>query len=201
VYLLGAYVNVKEEYEKMYVDIGFERSGLFKCLSKIRNYESVAYIGSSIHICPSFYFRNVAYIDNSCLALDFFSDLSKVLEYVESRKTYSGLPHIEYYDINYETGLDEHKQKYDLVICIYAPRSLGPAVSLSRINGNIIYLPMPSDNDLATENRVKIAGCVKFNKRGYYCDRTAMVGKPKKIRSSKQVFKEVNEYYLLERLT
>lgn len=127
-------MNVKEEYEKKYVAIGFERSGLFKCLSNIRIYESVAYIGSSIHICPSFYFRNVSYIDTSSLASDFFSDLRKVTEYVESRKTYSGPPYIEYYDKNYETGLDEHKQKYDLVICIYAPRSLGPAVSLSRIN-------------------------------------------------------------------
>jgi hypothetical protein len=43
-------------YQKVYVDLGFERGGLFELVQKEYHPREVLYLGCSIHITPAFSF-------------------------------------------------------------------------------------------------------------------------------------------------
>jgi hypothetical protein len=68
-----ASMDIVYEYEKQYRQLEFERIGLFCCIKKAFEVDSVVYIGSSIHIAPSFVFRHVTYIESGPTADEFCS--------------------------------------------------------------------------------------------------------------------------------
>ncbi|MBD3375223.1 hypothetical protein GF406_09320, partial [candidate division KSB1 bacterium] len=88
--------QIKHYYCKYFESIGFERLGLFECLQREFGERRVLYLGSFIHITPSFVFRNVTYLDRSELARDFFSDLTTVTDFIEQKKTYRSAPKVTY---------------------------------------------------------------------------------------------------------
>jgi hypothetical protein len=48
--------EIKANDQKYYASIHFERTALFECLNAYFDAETLLYIGSSIHITPSFIF-------------------------------------------------------------------------------------------------------------------------------------------------
>src|SRR4030042_1040311 len=93
--------NIRLHYDRLYRDIDFERAGLFASICKKYNPKRVVYVGSSIHVTPSFYFRNVTYADDSQLAQSFFSDKRDVAIFIGENKKYRGASQFEYYNIDY----------------------------------------------------------------------------------------------------
>ena len=70
--------EIKYNYKKYYENIQFERIGLFNCIKNNFKIDNVIYLGSSIHITPSFIFPNVTYVDTSELSSLFFQDIKSV---------------------------------------------------------------------------------------------------------------------------
>jgi hypothetical protein len=131
-------------YERVYRGIGFERAGLFEHLGKRYRPRKAAYIGSSIHVTPSFYLKNVTYVDDSALAQSFFSNARGLAAFIEANKRYRGRAAFEYADLDYRKARVPAEGDYDLALSILAPHSLERAVSCVRRGGVVVYLPLPS---------------------------------------------------------
>ncbi|MAU00940.1 MAG: hypothetical protein CL608_27660 [Anaerolineaceae bacterium] len=108
-------------YKKQYVDIQFERAGLFKLIREKYGATEVLYPGSSVHITPSFYFPHVVYVDSSPTAVDFFANETAVLAYINRKKTYKRSAYIRFIAQNYAEDLPEPEASFDLLLALFAP--------------------------------------------------------------------------------
>ena len=150
----------------MYESIEFERIGLFECLKSEFGERNILYLGSSVHVTPSFVFSNVTYVDNSENTRDFFKDETAVRQFVKRKKVYRHEPKIKYVNADYNTG--ELSKQHDLILALFAPGSLGAASRAASRNALIVYLPLPSENRASEITKdLKITGSVQM-KNGKY---------------------------------
>lgn len=108
-----------ELYKKYYVDKKSENLELFELLKEHFGITSAIYPGSFVHITPSLVFQKTAYIDNDRRIAGFFSD-PKVLDWVESKKEYTGKTIIVAFQQNYSKKVPAELGKYELLISQYA---------------------------------------------------------------------------------
>jgi len=195
-------VNVQFEYEKIYSVNNFERIDLFKCISKIYNIETVLYLGSSIHISPSFIFQNVTYIDNSDCTNEFFKYKEDIIDYINSRKIYNQTPYISYININYNTETKFINQKYDLVISINSYDSFESSVKFIRNDGILLFLPLPQESKVSRKNEyIKYMGKIIFTGKKYKYIKDEEIVDRKNVKNKKIVFQENNEYEVYKKET
>jgi len=195
-------VNVQFEYEKIYSVNNFERIDLFKCISKIFNIETVLYLGSSIHISPSFIFQNVTYIDNSDCTNEFFKYKEDIIDYINSRKIYNQTPYISYININYNTETKFMNQKYDLVISINSYDSFESSVKFIRKDGILLFLPLPQESTVSRKNEyIKYMGKIIFTGKKYKYIKDEEIIDRKNVKNKKIVFQENNEYEVYKKET
>ncbi len=136
--------DIRLHYTRLYRDLCFERHGLFDSVRRKFNPRRVVYVGSSIHVTPSFHFSDVTYVDDSELAQSFFSDKPSLISFVGEHKRYRGRTRIDYRNIDYLKHQIAPAGTFDLAFSIFAPRSLGPASACVKKNGIIVSLPLPS---------------------------------------------------------
>ena len=195
-------MNVQFEYEKIYSVNNFERIDLFKCISKIFNIETVLYLGSSIHISPSFIFQNVTYIDNSDCTNEFFKYKEDIIDYINSRKIYNQTPYISYININYNTETKFMNQKYDLVISINSYDSFESSVKFIRKDGILLFLPLPQESTVSRKNEyIKYMGKIIFTGKKYKYIKDEEIIDRKNVKNKKIVFQENNEYEVYKKET
>jgi hypothetical protein len=164
--------DIEFNYTKYYKSINFERSGLFDCIKKNFKSNNVVYIGSSIHITPSFYFQNVTYIDNSGLSRSFFHTPGNVAAYISSFKKYKSNPHVTYNNVDYQNYKLNSQCNYDIALCIYSPNSLATAIHCIKKKGIIIYLPLPSDTSfLKYQHMLQLTGVLQYKRNKYVLDK------------------------------
>lgn len=109
-----------DSYKRFYVDINFDRAGLFETLKKEYGCNTVLYPGCSIHITPSFYFQHVVYVDISKAAKEFFKDIHNILDYINSNKKYKQSAYVQFIHGDYTEPLPVREENYDLLIALYA---------------------------------------------------------------------------------
>jgi hypothetical protein len=109
-----------DSYKRFYVDINFDRAGLFETLKKEYGCNTVLYPGCSIHITPSFYFQHVVYVDISMVAKEFFNDIHSILDYINSNKKYKQPAYVQFIHGDYTKPLPVREENYDLLIALYA---------------------------------------------------------------------------------
>lgn len=102
------------DYEKK-----MQRSGLFRLLVDKYSISKALYPGSYIHISPSFYIKEVVYVDTDSKAKKFFNDES-LKKLIEQRKTYSEETKFRFHPINYQKNIPEDDEYFDLLISQYA---------------------------------------------------------------------------------
>ena len=193
-------MNVQFEYEKIYSVNNFERIDLFKCLSKIGTINNVLYLGSSIHITPSFIFQNVTYIDKSDIANEFFKCKESILDYINSRKMYSQTPYINYININYNIDMESIGQKYDLVISINSYGSFESSIKFVRKDGIMLFLPLPQESEvLRNREQVKYMGKIIFTGNKYKYIKDEEIVNRKNVKNKRVIFKENNEYEIYKK--
>lgn len=107
-------------YHKQYVELNFERLKLWKAVRQHMQPENVLYVGSSIHITPSFVFQNVTYVDPGTGARDFFQDLSAVKELIRSQAIYRSDPYVAFLPDDIRTCTQLRPDSYELVITGYS---------------------------------------------------------------------------------
>ncbi|MCX7745836.1 MAG: class I SAM-dependent methyltransferase [Clostridia bacterium] len=109
-----------DSYRRFYIDMNFERLGLFEEVKNRYDCNTVIYPGCSIHVTPSFYFQHVVYIDISEVAKEFFRNTQSILNFLNSNKKYKQLPFIQFLDNDYTRLLPIRENNYDLLIALYA---------------------------------------------------------------------------------
>lgn len=108
-----------ELYKKYYIDKKSENLELFELLKEHFGITSAIYPGSFVHITPSLVFQKTAYIDNDRRIAGFFGD-PKVLDWVESKKEYTGKAIIVAFQQNYSKKVPAELGKHELLISQYA---------------------------------------------------------------------------------
>ena len=195
-------MNVQFEYEKMYSVNNFERIDLFKCISKTNNIQTVLYLGSSIHISPSFVFKNVTYIDKSDCANEFFKCKEDIIDYINSRKIYNQTPYISFINVNYNTDMKLIYQKYDLVISINSYNSFESSIKYIRKDGILLFLPLPQESKVSRKNEhIKYIGKIIFKGNKYRYVKDEEIVNKKSIKNKNIVFQENNEYEVYKKET
>lgn len=107
-------------YKRLYLDMNFDRAGLFETVKKEYGCNTVLYPGCSIHITPSFYFQHVVYVDVSKKAKEFFDDIHNILDYLNSNKKYKQSAYVDFIHGDYTKSLDVREESFDLLIALYA---------------------------------------------------------------------------------
>lgn len=179
-------------YNKYFSNIDFERLGLFKCIKSEFQPESVIYIGSSIHITPSFVFQNVTYVDKSLMAREFFKEESDVKLIINRNKQYQLQSYIEFYNIDYLKSDIERGYQYDIGISLFTSNTLEGLEKYIKPGGLLIFLPLSGKTE-DIGNCFTYKGYINFNKKYNYHE-----GRPSKdisrVVSGNTIFRENNIY-------
>jgi hypothetical protein len=114
-----AKISTAKLYNHYYIDRKFERLNLFRQLEQKYGGGRVLYPGSFVHVTPSFVYPEVVYVDNDAEAQQFFANPANY-DFVVKRKHYPELASITFHGVDYQTGIDESDQSFDLLISWFA---------------------------------------------------------------------------------
>jgi len=110
-------------YERYYVDIEFEGSGLFEALRLVCPADAVLYQGCFVHITPSFFFSHVVYVDRDPIAREFFLNQESVSRYISKYKKYKRSPYVHFIAQDYSAAVPLADESFDMVISLFAPKA------------------------------------------------------------------------------
>jgi hypothetical protein len=125
-------------YHKQYVDLGFERSGLFELIREKYNPQEVLYPGCSVHITPSLFFPHVVYIDQDPAAKAFFSNRESLLDLINRKRRYHRTPHIQFIFQDFTQPLPILENQFDLILALYTGGVSKACKSYLKVGGLIL---------------------------------------------------------------
>lgn len=153
-----------EVYQKQFVDINFERAGLFKMLKERYHCNEALYPGSSVHITPSFFFPHVAYVDQSPTAAGFFADMEGIQTYVSRNKHYKRKTYIRFIPQDYRLPLKLHPGGFDLLISLYAGGVSQACKKYLKVGGILVTNDHQNDvEDVVTDTDFKLRTVLKYS--------------------------------------
>ena len=106
-------------YQQYFIDKQDERRELFSLLVKHFPIKSGIYPGSFVHITPSFYIPEMAYIDSDRRISKFFRD-PEVATYIENNKVYEETPKFIGIQADYAKKHDLEENYFDIMFSFYA---------------------------------------------------------------------------------
>ena len=106
-------------YREHFVDKEFERLELFQLLHEKYNIASAIYLGSFVHVTPSFVYPITTYVEMDKRAKKFFEN-PDLDAFINARKIYAENPQIVFYAQDYQEKIAGEEEKYDLLISQYA---------------------------------------------------------------------------------
>lgn len=131
--------RVETRYVEYVVDPGLERRSLFESLARDHpGLETVLYLGSSIHVTPSFYFRHVVYVDRGDQAARFFADVEMVDALVADRGHHRRAPYVHFIHQDFTMPLALREASFDLALALYAPGASAAAARYLRYGGLLV---------------------------------------------------------------
>jgi hypothetical protein len=124
---------ITDRYQTQYVDLRFERSGLFELIQERFHPREFLYPGCSVHITPAFYFPHVVFVDQDPVAAAFFSDCESLVALVTRQRHYPRSPYIRFIAQDYTAPLPIRRGQFDLLLapfsfrrCVTSMRRLPP---------------------------------------------------------------------------
>jgi len=106
-------------YNEYFIKKNDERIELFKILTDTFNIKNGLYPGSFVHITPSFFISQMAYVDTDKRCNHFFSD-RLTLDYIIRKKTYNESPEIRFHPTDFTNSINEKAESFDLLISLYS---------------------------------------------------------------------------------
>ncbi|MGC9469833.1 MAG: hypothetical protein ACP5HS_14655 [Anaerolineae bacterium] len=106
-------------YEKYHTSRGDERRGLFEIARDEFGVASGLYPGCFVHVTPSFFIPQMAYVDSDARASCFFRT-GKAAAVISREKVYEVEPEIAFYPEDYTMSLPLDDGSFDLLISQYA---------------------------------------------------------------------------------
>ena len=168
--------TILARYQQVYVDLDFERGGLFKLIQQQYHPQQVLYPGCSIHLTPAFYFPHVIFVDQDPKANDFFSNQELVYDLVSRRRVYQRRPYIQFIFQDFTQPLPLLDNQFDLLLALFTGGVSQACKSYLKLGGHYITnnhqddaLTAFQDDDLALvavaqEHQGKYR-CVDFDPR------------------------------------
>ncbi len=111
--------HIPRVYQQYFIDKQDERKQLFMKLAQKYQPGKGIYPGSFVHITPSFFIRDMTYIDMDRRMTTFFKD-KNVAQFLEKNKTYTGTPQVNWYKADYAKPLPIEEQSFDMMFSFYA---------------------------------------------------------------------------------
>jgi hypothetical protein len=111
--------NPLELYQEHFVAKDFERLELFQRLREKYSIVSAIYLGSFVHVTPSFVYPVTTYVEMDKRARKFFED-PELDAFIKARKIYAEDPQITFYAQDYQQAIAGEDEQYDLLISQYA---------------------------------------------------------------------------------
>jgi hypothetical protein len=106
-------------YEQYFIDKQDERRQLFSLARDRFSATRGIYPGSFVHITPSFYIPEMAYIDSDRRIDRFFSDEGTVA-YIEEQKDYADSPSLRWAQADYASAVGIPETHYQIMFSFYA---------------------------------------------------------------------------------
>ena len=106
-------------YRDYFESTSHERLGLFILMAERFGCASALYPGSFAHVTPAFVFPLTCFVDMDREAARFFA-MPGLRELVARRKVYPEEPRIRFHACDYEEGLAEAEESFDLLISLHA---------------------------------------------------------------------------------
>lgn len=157
-----------DSYKRFYVDINFDRAGLFEILKKEYGCNTVLYPGCSIHITPSFYFQHVVYVDISKMVREFFDDIHSIINYINSNKKYKQSAYVQFIHEDYTKPLPIREKNYDLLIALYAGEITRFCKKYVKLGGIILTNNHQGDaEELLKDSPIAIDGLIYKKGKAY----------------------------------
>lgn len=125
-------------YVNQYVELQFERSGLFRTVAEHWSIRTALYPGSFIHITPSFSIPHVVYVDRHPTAAAFFAEHEAIAAYIAQQKVYNRAVFFRFIEQDYTIPLDLPAASFDLLIALYAPQIIPACLPYLRPGGLLL---------------------------------------------------------------
>lgn len=196
-------------YETQYIELDFERAGLFKAIRDQYPCKDVLYPGCSVHVTPSLYFPHVVYVDKSEAAAQFFADEKHLLDFVKRNKYYKQSAYIRFIHQDYSQPLPLRKGSFDLLLALFAEGIAKSCAQYLRPGGLLVTNNHQGDAvDAAHDRKFKLIGKVQFQKGSYRISEALNGITLPAQRHNNNFLKQVNEsvqyveneiYYIFER--
>jgi hypothetical protein len=198
-------------YRKHYLDIRFERAGLFRAIKKKYNCSYALYPGSFVHITPSFFFPHVVYVDQDPTAKEFFADLESVLHYIDRNKQYKRSSYVRFIAQDYSAAMPLREGDFDLLISLYAGGISQACKKYLRIGGILLTNNHHDDaREAAIDDEFKLISIVKYRRDTYTVieDNLNGLAVPRKVGRAKSDVRQVSngieyienqDYYVFRR--
>ncbi len=155
-------------YRKHYLDIGFERAGLFRAIKKKYDCNYALYPGSFVHITPSFFFPHVVYVDQHPTAKEFFADLEAVVQYIDRNKQYKRSSYVRFMAQDYSTALPLMDENFDLLIALYSGGISQACKKYLKIGGILLTNNHHNDaGDAVLDDEFTLISVVKYRRDTY----------------------------------
>lgn len=150
-------------YQKYFVDKNDERRMLFQKAQELYNPEKGLYPGSFVHITPSFYIKDMTYVDSDKRISRFFTD-NKVLSYIELNKIYNDSPIVNGLQGDFSGKLPIEEHSFDIMFSFYAGFISQSCKKYLKEEGILICNNSHGDASIAfTDNDYQLISVVKRN--------------------------------------
>jgi SAM-dependent methyltransferase len=196
-------------YETQYIELDFERAGLFKAIRDQHRCKDVLYPGCLVHITPSLYFPHVVYVDKSEAAAQFFADEKRILDFVKRNKHYKQSAYIRFIHQDYSQPLPLREGSFDLLLALFAEGIAKSCAQYLRPGGLLLTNNHQGDAvDAVHDRKFRLTGIVRFQKGSYKISEALSDITIPTQRRNNNFLRQVNEaaqyveneiYYLFER--
>jgi len=112
-------IKIPKLYKKYFIDKNDERKKLFENIKDLYKPEKGIYPGSFVHISPSFYIREMTYIDSDKRISKFFKD-EDVLNFIKLNKIYYENPTIKALQADFSSDLPIDEYSFDILFSFFA---------------------------------------------------------------------------------
>ena len=155
-------------YQSQYVDLRFERGGLFELIRERFQPIEVLYPGCSAHLTPAFSFPHVVFVDQDPEALAFFSDRERVLDLIGRRRKYRRRPYFQFFHQDFTQPLPVYKPAFDLLLALYTGGVSKACSAYLKTGGLLLTNNHQGDAlDAAQDDQLELIAVVRKRKGKY----------------------------------
>jgi hypothetical protein len=157
-----------DRYRAQYVDLQFERGGLFELIHDAFHPAEVLYPGSAIHVTPAFYFPHVVFVDQDPGVAAFFAEREAILALINRNRRYRRTPYIQFIAQDFAEPLAVPGSRFDLVLALYTGGVSRTCSRYLRTGGILVTNDHQNDAlDACRDGELQLVG-VAESRRGTY---------------------------------